>query len=402
MKTILFFGFYLGQALQLLIFCTNIGFAAIDSNKIKDRFPLSAKEIGIGVQKILPQDTALRLQLIPNLGKWDPKVEVYSDLEYNHLLTRYSGWNGGDGCYSLLLPDGRILWSFQDSFFGLVKPDRARVDNVFVHNAGLIQTDPRKYGMVQLNPVKEGQAQTWIKYDSLKEDSDWYWTGAGIVYDGRYYKTLGHIKRTGSGSWDFKNVSTDVAVFSYPDFYLIKIVRDKTLGEVSYGSGIYEAADGYVYLYGTNSEGWSTNLHVARVPEHDFLGPWEFYTKNGWAKQPDTYSIGRNISPQPNVFKDGDHFYLVSQQLLGQDIYIYEADSPLGPWKNKRTIYRIPDTYDGHSIITYNACLHTALSRNGELVISYNVNPVNFLDNFNAPGSADKYRPYFIRVFNWK
>ncbi|MDP4189837.1 MAG: DUF5005 domain-containing protein, partial [Bacteroidota bacterium] len=269
MKTILFFSFYLGQALQLLIFCTNIGFAAIDSNKIKDRFPLSAKEIGIGVQKILPQDTALHLQLIPNLGKWDPKVEVYSDLEYNNLLTRYSGWNGGDGCYSLLLPDGRILWSFQDSFFGLVKPDRARVDNVFVHNAGLIQTFPGRYGMVQLNPVKEGKAQTWIKYDSLKEDSDWYWSGAGIVYDGRYYKTLGHIKRTGSGSWDFKNVSTDVAVFSYPDFYLIKIVRDKTLGDVSYGSGIYEAVDGYVYLYGTNSEGWSTNLHVARVPKHD-------------------------------------------------------------------------------------------------------------------------------------
>ncbi|MDP4228284.1 MAG: DUF5005 domain-containing protein, partial [Bacteroidota bacterium] len=282
------------------------------------------------------------------------------------------------------------------------KPDRARVDNVFVHNAGLIQTFPGRYGMVQLNPVKEGKAQTWIKYDSLKEDSDWYWSGAGIVYDGRYYKTLGHIKRTGSGSWDFKNISTDVAVFSYPDFYLIKIVRDKTLGDVSYGSGIYEASDGYVYLYGTNSEGWSTNLHVARVPKHDFLGPWEFYTKNGWANQPDNYSIGSSISPQPNVFKDGDHFYLVSQQLLGQDIYIYEADSPLGPWKNKRTIYRIPDTYDGRSIITYNACLHTALSRNGELVISYNVNPVNFLDNFNAPGSADKYRPYFIRVFNWK
>ena len=46
--------------------------------------------------------------------------------------------------------------------------------------------------------------------------------------------------------------------------------------------------------------------------------------------------------------------------------------------------------------------IHPALSRTGELVISTNTDCSNFWDNFNAPGSADFYRPYFYRVFNWE
>ena len=46
--------------------------------------------------------------------------------------------------------------------------------------------------------------------------------------------------------------------------------------------------------------------------------------------------------------------------------------------------------------------IHPALSRTGELVFSTNTDCSSFWDNFNAPGSADFYRPYFYRVFNWE
>jgi len=46
--------------------------------------------------------------------------------------------------------------------------------------------------------------------------------------------------------------------------------------------------------------------------------------------------------------------------------------------------------------------LHPSLSRTGELVFSTNSDPDDFWWNFNEPGSADYYRPYFYRVFNWK
>ncbi|GAB3909146.1 hypothetical protein GCM10028803_46220 [Larkinella knui] len=35
-------------------------------------------------------------------------------------------------------------------------------------------------------------------------------------------------------------------------------------------------------------------------------------------------------------------------------------------------------------------------------MISYCVNATDFADHFNSPGSADRYRPYFIRVNNWQ
>jgi hypothetical protein len=127
----------------------------------------------------------------------------------------------------------------------------------------------------------------------------------------------------------------------------------------------------------------------------------EYDGQNGWSSTPDKYSVCSDIT-QPNVFYKDGKYYLVSQQMIfGLDIYILESSTPVGPWTNKRTLYRIPEKYT-NDIITYNAFVHHALSREGELVISYNINPVDFNSNFNAPGSADRYRPYFVRVFNWK
>ena len=46
--------------------------------------------------------------------------------------------------------------------------------------------------------------------------------------------------------------------------------------------------------------------------------------------------------------------------------------------------------------------LHPHLSRNGELVFSTNTDPKFLDEHFNAVGSADYYRPYFYRVYNWE
>ena len=36
------------------------------------------------------------------------------------------GFTGGDGTYSVLLPDGRTVWIFGDTFLGTVNPDLTR------------------------------------------------------------------------------------------------------------------------------------------------------------------------------------------------------------------------------------------------------------------------------------
>jgi hypothetical protein len=341
-----------------------------------------------------------RLQLIPNNGKWDARVTVYSDLDYNDYLTRYRDWNGGDGCYSVRLPDGRLLWSFQDSFFGQVSADRNRTNNVMRRNAAHLQVDTSLQSFISLNPGSGTQSETWIKYGNAPEDQDWYWPGTGQVHNGRFQMLLSHVRKTGSGAWDFAHVSTDIAVFDLPSMRLNHIVKDKDTA-ANYSAGSMRGPDGYTYMYATENGYLTSFMYVARVAGGDLTGAWEYYGQNGWSTTPWKHNVCSDIS-QPNVFYKDGKYYLVSQQIIfGLDIYILESDTPVGPWTNKRTLYRIPDQYTG-DMITYNAFVHHALSREGELVISYNINPVDFATNFNKPGSADRYRPYFVRVFNWK
>ena len=69
------------------------------------------------------------------------KVYVYTDLTYWNLFgVRLHGWNGGSGASSVLLPGGRTLWTFGDSFFGIVSENRNRKKYNMPHSAAMVQS----------------------------------------------------------------------------------------------------------------------------------------------------------------------------------------------------------------------------------------------------------------------
>jgi hypothetical protein len=353
---------------------------------------------------------AIQLELIPNTGDWDGAFTVYHDLSYNKFLTRFSGWNGGDGCVSTRLPDGSNLWSFQDSFFGLIDNARMRTNNTFTRNAGFLQKDQSLYSYVQLNPGVNENADTWIRHPdaNANDDNHWYWGGPTQVVGDEIQMPLGHIV---PGGFAGIHTSTDVAVFNL-DMSFKELILDKYVGGLSWDGSIFKADDGYTYMYANDNYGiCAAKVYVARVPGHDLHGDWEYHTTDGWVTTAPTdhskfIPVLDGNATQANVFKDGSKYYFVTQgTCFGLDIYIYESNSPLGPFTNRRTLYKIPDKYTSDAdpgFITYNAVVHHTLSKEGELVISYNINPTDFADNFNFPGSADNYRPYFVRVYNWK
>ena len=92
--------------------------------------------------------------------------------------------------------------------------------------------------------------------------------------------------------------------------------------------------------------------------------------------------------------------------IFSREVYIYRSTSPVGPFTDRRLLFLLPDHLDkigetGYKWI-YMVNLHPALSREGELVMSTNTEAPNLDWNHNDPGSADFYRPYFFRVYNWK
>lgn len=376
-------------------------------------FSCTKNDYGIAPYKrpsSLPQDSTkksifddtTRLKLITNVGNWDANVSAYEDLQYDKYLTRYSGWNGGDGNYSHLLSDSTILWTFQDSFIGVVDNTRNRPpdQNVFVRNAGILQKKGDMNSFIQLNLGSLNNSQTWIQYDNLpsNDTKEIYWPGGGHVVNGTFQVLLAHSSYNTSGGLDFSSV--DLGIFSLPDMTLQKVIKNKYVGIMNFDSNIYDDADGYTYIYGNEGAYLSNKLHVARVANHDLSGNWQFLTNSGWSDTPDSYFIIQDSQTLPNVIKDGSTYYLISQEWgYGRNIFIWSGSTPAGPFTNRRTIYQIPDN---SKVVTYNMTVHTALSEEGELVIAYNNNPKSFADNFNATGSADLYRPYFVRLRNWK
>jgi len=401
------------------------------------------------------------------------KASVYLDLTYFRLFASHEkGWLGGDGVYTTTLPDGNSFWSFGDSFFGLSTEFRnnGRPTNL-PRNAGMIQTGEDSWrDFVVLNEYCSTdpnntnlyyKGKTWLKHPGSRftqaqmnngenENDHFLWPGDGVVIkrDGKPILQLLwgaiHGEMVGDGrlvaEYSLEGKPGDPGYMK-----LLRLVDSKGNNVTNaspdywpsnYGSGVIEGDDGHIYLYGSigTSYGLGAIAIVARTQQFDLTSTWEYYIKSGtgeWVWQtavPTTAEMQRsaisknsNMSDEwisnPSVFKYGKYYYMCTQNMLDSPIYIFQSSRPWGPFLNRKELYTIPKEHS----VTYNCFIHPQLSRTGELVISYNMNPVDlitytkkadgtaeehstngFARNFNAWGSSDLYQPHFIRVFGWQ
>ncbi len=326
---------------------------------------------------------------------------VFPDSSCNAFFTRNYGWNGGDGAYSLLLPDGRIIWSFGDSFYGVVDPGRIRNGNknVMVRNAFLVQESKHSDHFVSLNQGELEHTETLIKYKDFDEHQKWYWPLDATVYEDQLQMVLMRMKKNGEGMWGFAGEAIDLAVFTLPQLELTNIICNKVSDDLPYGSAICEAGDGYTYLYGSSRTGLTTWMHIARAPQGNLTNDWQFWNGTEWQAEPSDFAIHRDVSSMFSIWKENERYFLFTQEPnLGRKLFLFESESPMGPFINKKLLYEIPAEHGTGDMFSYNAIVHPELSTPGELLVNYSINPHNFWHNFNTPASAGKYRPVFIRI----
>ena len=84
-----------------------------------------------------------------------------------------------------------------------------------------------------------------------------------------------------------------------------------------------------------------------------------------------------------------------SEPVFGPRIFVRTARRPEGPWSDRRAVYHITDLDAKAKHFPYAAKGHAHLSRAGELLITYVVNPHDF---WKMVGNASIYRPRFVRV----
>jgi len=330
------------------------------------------------------------------------------DKKFNKLFARdCCGVTGADGDYSVLLPDGRTVWIFGDSFLGTVKPDRSREKRTpwFIRNSMAVQEGD---SLCSLYNVIDGWESSLVippgapKGKMFSEDTLWYWPGDGFIENGKLKVFMSLFNQAVKGDWGFRWQSANIATFSLPDIKLESIDHVEYPGsnEIHWGHAVCSGDKKFTYIYGAENE--SKNLYVARAPKGNILAPWEFYTGTEWVKDPKLSKPMLVIqgSEQFSVFKLKNKYVLVVQEggFMSGEICSYYSDSPYTGWKNRKVLCHalLPDdVISTKNLFGYNALAHPQFIENGELLISNCVNSFVVEDVFQ---DASKYRPVFQRA----
>ncbi|MBD5784707.1 hypothetical protein IF650_00810 [Cellulosimicrobium terreum] len=296
-------------------------------------------------------------------------------------------WTGGDGMFSVPLPDGDVAWFLNDTFVGPIGDDRSIPLQDPVHNTLVLSGPdgaPRDF-------VTNGTAEHRLPLVGPEGyDEPWYWNADGIVDDGKVYVFEAMQQYTGPGHWGFEGIGMDLATFSLPDLEL-EDVRPTYYGEgIGWGTELLRVGD-QIYVYGTGSVGGEKAMFLARAQSGELDGAWEFFDGEGWSdEQADAAAVVGNVGSTFGVSEVHGKFVLVTTDAwLGSGIYASVADTPWGFGDAERV--QVYDTPEGQSdyeeeqgmagdSYTYNVAAHPAVSAEGELVFSYNTNSTELSD----------------------
>ncbi|MEP7141855.1 MAG: DUF4185 domain-containing protein [Ferruginibacter sp.] len=358
------------------------------------------------------------------------KFSVEEAPEWTNIFKRSSGWFGGDGIF--VIPRNGIDKAsedtstilFSDTMIGEIENGKLKPGFVMIHNSvAILKGAEPKEENIKFNWDKKstgGPESVFIPKTPDTKPGDYYWLGDGFVNpdlnDNTYifgYRVR-NIKVT--SGFDFEQVGNTFIIIPkgseppYKDQRQMDVpffVGGNDTNAVSLGSGIFVNTakagvtdpDGYVYVYGVR--GKDKNLVAARVLPKDFekLTEWKFWDGNGWvAEMSKATNITNRVSNELSVSQLPDGRYALFFQVDGISsiIAMRLGSSPVGPFGPIIHVYDCKGDLDGKNIFPYNAKAHPALSKPGELLVSYNVNSFDFHNDIKV--NPNLYRPRFIRV----
>lgn len=306
-------------------------------------------------------------------------------------------FTGGDGAISLVVDENKSLWFWGDSFMGeVVGNKRDSISNPLIMGNVFIELDGNKARTISGGTAQKPSAV--VPCDSIGGKEAVYWPHHGFVENNILHTYMVEIVFDPE-LWFITN-SVSYIRMSLPDYTIIdqKEIESFPINKIWYGFGFFEK-DGYYYTYGGTE---SRELHIARGKLiDDRLQSWEYFDGSGWNTDPASTKklegMDIKISTQFSVFPYEDKYILITQDgnALATEIYSYYADSPTGPWKNKKFIYTTPEPYENKNLYTYNAMAHPQYDKDNMLLVSYCVNSKVPIDIWN---DVSIYKPRFLRV----
>ena len=356
------------------------------------------------VVAVMPLFSQCTLPGTPSQGTIDSTFDAY-------VTQNGPGWTGGDGTYSLLLPDSTNLWMWSDSYIGTVDPTtRLRSNSLFTaHNSLTVLNQTTGSWTTVGYPPKTSS------YFVPTNKADWFWQGGSyLVQSGNTYQIkIMLLEWTGL----YKLVGHSVATLSWPSLAIKSIVPVSGLDtSLEWGTKILRIGNVY-YIYGMKDPGTDAKTpYIARTNSLNNLNnasKWQFWnaTQRKWMlgeSNATAMSGVAAITPEYSVDQmsyNGGSFYL----MVGIDpqnppfplwdaVTTWYSCSPQGPWAKKTTVYTTPEAGANGcktgTLVTYNAKAHSEFTDADGILISYNVNANEGSDLV----CANDYMPRFVRV----
>lgn len=329
---------------------------------------------------------------------WNDRFNAFGDA--NAVLP---AWTGGDAVSTTMLPDGRRLWHFGDTFLGApgaaaATTDWSRsLDAPMISNAVVVEGAGTRILGETLHSGTDLAPRAYVDAGSTLPAS-WFWPGAGVVEDSKVRLLVSKFHRTGAGAFGFAFDGTAVISLQLPDLTLAvdpSSAPVENRGDVLWDHVLLQPdAD---YIYGTRDH----DLFVAKAPVGRLKDAWTYYTaRGGWSSDPSRAApvIDDGAGTDTQVVQVNHSFVRLSfrgsSSSFSNVIQAYFACSPAGPWTQTGTpIYTTPEGDDDGTIV-YSSYIHAETVQGGRMLANYSVNGSGDADY----RSTHLYRPHFLRI----
>ncbi|HEV7330461.1 MAG TPA: DUF4185 domain-containing protein [Flavisolibacter sp.] len=387
----------------------------------------------IGLVSLLLLSCTQQLAPVKALGPESINFRVVEAPEWTALFQRTSGWVGADGIFSIPLngvdssggaKDTSTLFVFSDTVFGEIEDGAFSTGFGMINNsvAVLRGAEPdREQVTFHWKVTAAGKPQSvFIPQKKESSPSDYFWLGDGFVNperNGDIYLFAYRIQNTKAKVFAFKEVGNTLLVIpsgARPPFDTIRqfdtelFFQKDSVYNGSLGAGLLFnnkasgalRADDYLYVYGVL--GSKKDVVVARVKPAaiEEWNQWRFWDGKGWNKDKneaapiaDRASNELSVTPLP----DGRYAMIFQLDGISNTIGMRLGSSPAGPFGPIIPVWDCSaDTKVDKDFFTYNAKAHPGLSKKGELLISYNINSFDALNDLKE--RPDHYRPRFVKI----
>jgi len=309
-------------------------------------------------------------------------------------------WQAGDIGASARLPDDRIVWVFGDT----VRADSVTpriVANSMLVTSGLCTSQVEAKGQGPVIPDRADGVVHWpMSVVSVpRPEGD-----VLVVVSAR-------IRRGTSGGLDFTYLGSsatifDVAAGGAPTLrQQLDITPDSSApDQVNWGSAM-TVNGGWLYVYGTrlpSKDSFGRALYAARAPVADARdrATWQFWDGAAWVGEQARAAVvlpaRGGVSQTLSVDALDGQFVIVSKRDgdLGNTVYAWSSDSPVGPWAAQRGTRA--DFQDPSGQLKYAPLAHPGIAlADGRLLISISRNTTDFSRLLSDPTLG---RPVFAEI----